>query len=275
MKRLFLAGFIIILASCAALAFPQRIISGIPSATEMLFALGLGGRVVGVTNNCNFPPEAKAKEKVGGFFLNLEKIKSLNPDLIVLLEDAQQQEVEKLRKFDLPVYAINPHSVAEVMASLASLGDITGATSEARKLIGQMRGRINAVLPEVKSFESILKRPRVLVVVGYNPLIVAGGGNFIDDVVKSAGGQNIAAGSTAAYPQYSFERLLMENPEYIIIPEGVVKKEELIDNRRWNSLKAVQSGRILFIDADVLSRPGPRVVEAIEKIAGFIHEKKT
>jgi iron complex transport system substrate-binding protein len=120
-----------------------------------------------------------------------------------------------------------------------------------------------------------LPQKKVLVIVGYKPLIVVGGGNFIDDVLRYAGAENIAADTQAAYPHYNFEKLLKENPEYIIIPEGLVEKKEIEEDRRWQSLDAVKEDRILFINADILSRPGPRVVEAVEEIAGFIHEKKT
>ncbi|MGB9613388.1 MAG: ABC transporter substrate-binding protein [Candidatus Margulisiibacteriota bacterium] len=248
--------------------YPQRIISGMPSITEMLFALGLEDRIVGVTANCNYPPEALKKEKIGGFFLNLEKIVSLKPDLVVMLEDTQKQDIKRLKDYGLPVYTINPHTVVEVMDSLVKLGEVTGKRKEAKILIKQMKNRIASVQPKGTSS---LERPRVLVIVGYRPLIVAGAGTFIDDIIKYAGGENIAQDAKASYPQYSFERLIKEDPEYMIIPEGVVEKEEIARDSRWQSLQAVRGNKILFINADILSRPGPRLVEAIEKIADFIH----
>lgn len=259
---LFLVAWMLVLSVRAAL--PQRIISSMPSITEMLFALDLGDRVVGVTTNCNYPPEALKKEKVGGFFLNLEKVVSLKPDLIIMLEDAQKREIKRFKDYGLPVYTINPHTVAEVMNSLLELGKVTGKEKKAKVLVAGMRRRLRIV---------VLKRPRVLAVVGYNPLIVGGGGTFIDDVINYAGAENITGKAKAAYPQYSFEKLLEENPEYIIIPEGVVKREEIERDNRWQSLKAVKNNKILFINADILSRPGPRVVEAVEEIAKFIRIK--
>jgi len=245
-----------------------------PSITEMLYALNLENKIVGVTTNCNYPRYAKNKEKVGGFFLNLEKIVSLKPDLIVMLEDAQKVDIEKLKERGLPVYTINPHTVDEVMGSLLELGKVTGREKEAQKLAREMRLKISAVRPKIFGIEFILRRPRVLVVVGYNPLIVAGGGTFIDDVVKCAGGRNISASSAVAYPQFSFEALLNENPDYIILADDILKPKDFRADRRWQGLEAVKQGRVLFIDADILSRPGPRVVLAIEEIAEFIHAKK-
>lgn len=268
--------FIIFLViGSTAWAAPQRIISTMPSVTEMLFALDLGDRVVGVTSNCNYPLEAKKKEKIGGFFLNLEKVVSLKPDLVVMLEDAQKRDVEKFRNFGLPVFTINPHSVTEVMDSLLKLGDATGKKWKAEQLVSAMKSRIAAVKPRRFSLPFVLKLPKVLAVVGYRPLIVVGGVTFIDDIIRNAGAENVAGKTRAAYPHYSFEELMRENPEYIIVAEGAIGKEEIKNDRRWQCLDAVKQGSVLFMNADVLSRPGPRVVDAIEGIARFINEKKT
>lgn len=256
----------------AAADNPQRIVSGIPSATEMLFALDLGDRVVGVTTNCNYPPEAKKKEKVGGFFLNAEKIVSLKPGLVVMIEDAQKPDIQKFKSFSLPVFTLNPHTVDDVAESLIQLGEKTGKKWKAEVLARRIRYSAARFRPKVFSLDFILRRPRVLVVVGYKPLIVAGGGTFIDDIIKCAGAENIAAGARAAYPEFSLEKLLQTDPGFIVIPEGVLRLEEIKADARWQKLTAVKNGKILFINADILSRPGPRVGEAIEKIAKFVHE---
>ena len=265
---------------------PQRIISGMPSITEMLFALGLEDQIAGVTTNCNYPPQALKKEKIGGFFLNLEKVVSLKPDLVVMLEDAQPKDIERFKEYGLPVYTINPRSVDGVMDSLLALGEVTGKKEAAKKIVKEMKRRIAAVeklaaasrpnLFEILKIwrEKPLKR-KALVIVGFNPLIVAGGDTYIDDIIRVAGLENIAGQTKAAYPQYSFERLLEEDPYYIIIPAGVVALDQIIKDSRWQSLGAVKNNRILFIGADILSRPGPRVALAIEEIARFVYEKKT
>jgi iron complex transport system substrate-binding protein len=241
----------------------------------MLFALDLGDRVVGVTNNCNYPPEALKKEKIGGFFLNLEKIVSLKPDLVVMLEDAQKRDIEKFKAYGLNVYTLNPRTVEEVMDSLLELGKVTGSGEKAREVVAQMRERINKVRGKNRFLWFVLRRPKVMVIVGSNPLVVVGGGTFIGDLVKNAGAENVTERVRGAYPHYSFERLLKDNPEYIIIPRGVVRREEIRSDSRWQSLSAVKNKRVLFIDADIISRPGPRVVEAIEEIAHFINGQKT
>lgn len=262
---------VLLLATRVWADVPQRIISGMPSITEMLFTLELDDRIVGVTTNCNYPAAAKKKEKVGGFFLNLEKVVLLKPDLVVMLESAQDSDIERLIEYGLPVYTVDPDSVVEVVETIEELGLLTGEEDNAEWVAGQMVKRIQAVEEKVYG----LSRKRVLVIVGYKPLIVVGKDNFINDILHYAGARNLAGEAGAAYPQYSFERLLLEDPDYIIIPEGLVKREEIRKDSRWKALSAVQNDRILFINDDILSRPGPRVVEAIEEIAEFIHEKKT
>ena len=271
----FVSWLLIIFPKGSFAEIPQRIVSGLPSVTEMLYALDLGDRVVGVTTNCNYPPEAKKKEKIGGFFLNLEKIVSLKPDLVIMIEDAQKRDIARFKKFGLPVYTINPRNVADVMAELVKLGKLTGQESQAQALVEKMKSRLAAVQPKGFSLELILrKRPKALTIVGNNPLIVVGGGAFIDDIMKQAGVENIAGGSRAVYPQFSFETLLKEDPEYLIIPKGVVREAEISRDQRWQKLSAVKEKKILIIDADILSRPVPRVVDAVEEIAHFIYGKK-
>ena len=259
------------LAAKAGADSPQRIISGMPSITEMLFALELDDRIVGVTTNCNYPPAAKEKEKVGGFFLNLEKVVSLKPDLVILLDGAQEKDIERFIEYGLPVYTVDPASVVGVVETIDELGVLTGVEDRAEWLADRMEERIRAVEERLYG----LPRRRVLVVVGYKPLIVVGRGNFIDDILNYAGAWNMAADARAAYPQYSFEKLLEQDPEYIIIPQGLISQQEISRDRRWQGLSAVRNDRVLFINDDILSRPGPRVVEAIEQIADFIHEKET
>lgn len=252
-------------------SYPQRIVSGMPSITEMLYALNLEDRIVGVTTNCNYPPEVEEQEKVGGFFINLEKAVSLKPDLIIMLEDAQKRDIKKLEDFGLPIYTVNPQKVIDVMGTLIELGEVTGAKERAEEMVEAMKERILSV--EAKYMG--LPQENVLVIIGYKPLVVVGGDNFIDDILRYVGVENVAGQSKAAYPQYSFEKLLKDNPDYIIVPEGVVERREIEEDSRWSALDAVRNGRILFINEDILSRPGPRVVDAIEQIAEFIYEKKT
>lgn len=260
--------------SFAQAAYPQRIISGMPSITEMLFALNLDDRVVGVTTNCNYPLAARTKEKIGGFFLNLEKVVSLKPDLVIMLEEAQRRDFEKFRAYGLKVFSLNPRNINEVLESLVAIGKVTGREERARALVYELRSRLERVRPKVGSIRSVLRLPRVVVIVGSNPLIVAGRETFINDIILFAGGDNIAKDANGAYPQYSLEKLLKEDPECIIIPKGIIRREEFIRDSRWQKLGAVKNNRLFFIEPDIISRPGPRVVEAVERIAKFLYASK-
>ena len=241
-----------------------------PSITEILFALELDDRIAGVTTNCNYPPAARNKEKVGGFFLNLEKVVSLKPDLVIMLDGAQERDIERFVDYGLPVYTVDPDSVVEVIETIEELGVLTDTEDNAEWLADRMEERIRAVEERLYG----LPRRRVLVVIGLDPLIVVGRDNFIDDILNYAGARNLAENARAAYPQYSFEKLLEQDPEYIIIPKGLTTRRAIARDRRWQALSAVRNGRVLFINDDILSRPGPRVVEAIEQIAEFIHEEE-
>ena len=259
---------------------PHRIISAMPSITEMLYALDLEERIIGVTTNCNYPAQAREKNKIGGFFLNLEKVVALKPDLIVMLESAQRKDIKRFKEYGLPVYTIDPKTVGEVMQDLARLGKITGSEKAAKKVVRSMRERLRATkkrfVDKGASKADILnfwrpKRKKALVIVGLNPLVVAGNGTFVHNMLDFAGVKNIAGSAQAAYPQYNFEELVKEDPEYIIIPEGMISKQEIEKDERWRTLEAVRNNKILFLNADILTRPGPRMVETIEKIAEFVY----
>ena len=253
--------------SSFAHAVPQRIISTMPSITEILFAVGAGDKVVGVTTQCNFPEKAKKIEKVGGMTVNLEKIISLKPDLIVMLQDAQSHDVWRLRARNLPVISVNPHTIDETLDSIQYIGSNALVTWEARRLVLNLRYRLNMIDRGNRN-----KPDReIFVMVGYNPLVSAGRDTFIDDIIKKAGGKNVIEGKSS-YPQISFEELYKLNPEYIIIPDGIITEKALRSDQKLGRLTAVQNGKILFINPDIIFRPGPRVIDAVEQISEFIEE---
>lgn len=268
-----------LLVSPALADYPQRIVSTMPSITEMLFALELDDKIVGVTTNCNYPPAAKKKEKIGSFSVNLEKVVSLKPDLVVMFESAQQKEVKTLKNYGLPVWAIDPTSLDGVMQALLELGKKTGKETRARRIVSEMKRRLDRAKNEKLDLTGVLtllspekKRRDALVIVGYNPLIVASRASFVDDVVRRAGLENIVS-DPYPYPQYSLERIVQTDPNFIVIAEGTIKKGELQRDGRWRSLTAVKNGRVFFVDPDILTRPGPRAVEAVEVIAKFANLK--
>jgi len=243
---------------------PERIVSLAPSVTETLFALGLGPHVVGITTYCDYPPEAAQKERVGDTLRpSVERIVALRTDLAIISTSSQLEDyVRKLESAGVPVYISNPRNVEEVLASIERIGDITGAQSAARDLVSNLRNRIDLVEKRV----STLGRPRVLLILGSQPLITAGGDSFINDLIERAGGESISKDEKADYPQYSLETALARQPEVIFMQAGEDNLPE-----RLKETPAARNGRIYHLDDALILRPGPRVVDGLELMASKIH----
>jgi len=250
---------------------PRRIVSLAPSVTEALFALGLGDRVVGVTSYCDFPEEAKSKEKIGDTINpNAERIIALKPDLVVITTASQLERLSRqLGELNIPVYVMNPRTVREVAASIRKLGDATGAVGRANEVADDMDRRIAAVEARVRN----LPKPHVLYVLQNAPLITAGRDTFINDLINLAGGQSISGTETADYPQLSRETAIARAPEVIVAPAShgteFVKAEDL--RRDFAATPAVRADRIVKVNADWVDRPGPRIVGGLEQLARGLH----
>ena len=251
---------------------PQRIVSVAPSVTEVLFALGLGGKVVGVSTYCNYPPEALQKEKVGGYITpSLEKIVALRPDLVVGTADGNLRSfVNKLSSLGIPVYISNPRSVPEVITSIVHAGEVTFSQSTAKRVVDSMKRKMETVGEKVQG----RPRLRVLHVLAYEPLISSGKGTFVDDLIRIAGGINIAETAKGKHPRYSMEEVIAQDPEVIIL-SSMISKDPSADQRqwweRWKEVAAVRLGRIYVIDSDLILRPSPRIIDGLEDMAKDIH----
>jgi len=249
---------------------PERIISCMPSITEMLFDLGLGKNIVGVTENCDYPKEAKKIEKVGRVKMNLEKVISLKPDLIVMLGSAQLDDIKKFRKFGLPVFVIDPEDVEGIMYSYTKLGIVTGRPHAAYQINERIQRSLKWTEVQIKKAEK--EPPTVFIEIIHKPLMTASKDTLVNNIIELAGGKNIAYWVKGKYPEYSMEKLIKKDPDVIIIPEQNIKNEDVIYNdSRWQKLSAVKNKRVLFIDADIISRPTERVKGAIYKIAEFMY----
>jgi iron complex transport system substrate-binding protein len=252
-------------------ANPQRIISLAPNITEILFALGLGDRVAAVTSYCDFPEEAKTKEKIGDtLHPNLERIIGLKPDLVLTTTASQLEDLtRKLDQLAVPVYVTNPRTVRETVASIRNIGEATGASARAVEIADDMERRISAVEMRVKG----LSEPRVLYVLQNGPLITVGRNTFINDLIRIAGGQSISGDESADYPQFSRETVIARAPEAIIAPSShgkeFVRAEDL--RRDFPTTPAVRSNRIITVDPDWVDRPGPRIVDGLEHLARGLH----
>jgi len=248
----------------------RRIISLAPSLTEILFALGAGDSVVGVTDYADYPTEAGGKPTVGGGVdPDLEVIVALQPDLVLIAADANRWEtLIQLEQLQIPVFGVKPVGVEGVLASILKVGEAVGRQPQAEGLIARMRRRMAAVSQKV----SVLARPRVLCVVWIDPLIVAGGETVIDDLINLAGGVNIVR--TAGFPRYSLEELVVDPPDVILLAldrGGLHHGEALRRLPVWREVRPVREGAVRVIDASLTSRPGPRIVDGVELLARLLH----
>ena len=250
---------------------PTRIVSLAPSITEILFAIGLSEQIVGVTEFCDYPLEAKKKPKVGYIHPNIESIITLQPDLVLAPRAFLRADLlAKLEQLKIPTFIVDPESFEEIPSRIQTIGRILGRPVSADAVAMEMRQRIAGIRSKTQS----LSRVRVLYVLNSQPLITVGPGSFIHQVINLAGGSNIAAHATAPYPHLNMEAVLKEDPEIIVFPigkaEGIPPGEQQLW-QRWTSLSAIKQGRLHQIPADLLNRPGPRIVEGLERLARIIH----
>jgi iron complex transport system substrate-binding protein len=250
---------------------PQRILSLAPSITEMLFAIGLDEEIVGVTNFCNYPPAAAKKPKVGYTYPNLESILALRPDVVAAPHEFLRADVlTKLDELKVPVFLLEAKSLEDVFAHIRTLGQIFNRSSTADELTREMRERVTHITRPLKA----AGKKRVLYVLSSQPLITVGAESYIHQMIELAGGINIAAGASGAYPRLSMETVLKEDPEVLIFPVGIaesVPESEQQAWMRWTSLSAVKHRQLRAVSSDALNRPGPRVVDGLEQLSRLIH----
>ena len=254
---------------------PKRIVSLAPNVTEILFGLGLDEEIVGVSIHCNFPEKAKRKVRVGSYIsLDFEKIASLNPDLIIATGAGNTRDmVDRLGKLGFQTYVVYPKNFKDILLSIAHIGQVVNRGKKAKAIIEGMRRRSERVIELTQD----LPRPKVLVQIGDVPIVTVGKGSFADDLVRLAGGENIAGKEKEVYPRLGMEEILKRSPEVIVIssmdPKGDYQKI-LQEWTRWKTIPAVKNGRIYLIDSDLLDRPSPRIIDGLEELARVLHPER-
>jgi iron complex transport system substrate-binding protein len=252
---------------------PKRIVSLAPSMTEILYALGLGENIVGVTTFCDYPEEAKKKPKIGGMSNpSLEAVISLKPDIVVMTTDGNPKEFEeRLRSLKVHTYVSTPRRLAELPQGIRELGRALNVKDNANRLAMEIENGIN----HYKSGHAVFRTPssasgkKILFIVWPEPLIVAGPGTVIDDAVTLLRYENIAATAKTAYPKYSIEEVIRQAPDVIFIGKGSGMDMQAVSQgilQRLASVPAVKNGKVCFM-SDSLYRLGPRVVNGIEELA--------
>jgi len=254
---------------------PKRIISLAPNITEILFALGLGEKVVGVTRYCDYPRETKQKEKIGGMTNpSLEKIIALNPDLIVGFQGNTLRILKRLRSLHLPVFAIEMGKTIEsVFFIINKIGVITQKEETAKILIQSLKNKYAKIQ---SALQDIQHEPKVFITLHGMGLWTCGKDSFIDDLVRKAKGLNIAGKIQRRWLPYNREQLIHEDPEFIIIISN--SQEEFSKTKEWikkrahlESIRAVEKENIYFLDANLATRPGPRIIDALDHLARILH----
>jgi iron complex transport system substrate-binding protein len=254
---------------------PQRIVSLAPSNSEILFALGLADRVVAVTDYCNYPPEAEAKPTIGGFSTpNMEAVVAFSPDLVLATSIHEAKIIPQLEDRGLDVLALNPETIDGVLEAITLTGMVAGVEERAAELVGGMRQRIGSVTDKTDGLPPE-QRPVTCYVVWHDPLMTAGSGTLQDELIEKAGGLNIAR-ELIDYADISLEAVIAANPEVIIAGAGHGSSADQTFQfakiePRLRDTEARRHDRIYAVDADLASRPGPRIVEGLEEFARFIH----
>ncbi len=254
---------------------PQRIVSHVPPITETLFALGLGDRVAGVSDYCDFPEDAKLKPSIGDYFNpSIENIVALDPDLV--LTDGHSENINQLGELDppIPFIVVDPTDVDGIFQSIELVGKVTGVERDARRLIDAMGKSMSEVVSVVKG----APRARVLYVIDASDLSstwTAGPGSFVDALITMAGGENIAARAPSSWVQLSIEEIVSADPEIIILPAkhgtAFTLPEVLKEHLVWREITAVKQGGVYIIEGDLVDGYGPRIVQGLEEIARIIH----
>ena len=274
-----LISFLLVASAC--LAQPRRIVSTAPSITEMLYALGLGDRVVGVTTFCHYPPKAARKPKIGNYLRpDVETILALHPDLVIA-EKSMIRQALSLPRLKLNLLEVDDATIPGIYDSIRAIGLATGAKARAENLCEEIRKDLESI----RERTSRLPPSRVLFVVGRTPgriedLIAAGGSTYLDELIQIAGGETVFRDAPVAYSKVNLEEVLARDPDVIIDMGEMAQTVGITDQQRrsvvalWQrypSLKAVRNHRVFAVASDIFVVPGPRVTLAARQIAAMLH----
>jgi iron complex transport system substrate-binding protein len=251
---------------------PQRVVSLAPSITEVVYALGRQELLKGTTQYSDDPPAAKSLPRVGSYVrLDVEKIVALKPDLCLAIKDGNPlHSVTRLEELGIPVYVVDPRNLAGIIEMITGLGQVLNAADPAARITEAMRRRADRVAARLGTAP---KRPRVFFQIDASPIVSAGRGTFIDELITLAGGRNLA-GVAEGYPRFGWEEVLRLDPEVAIVASmagGFSVTELKAGWQKWPTLTAVRNQRLHVIDASLVDRPTPRLLDGLEAFALIIH----
>ena len=257
---------------------PRRIISLLPSMTELLFAINGGSALVGATSNCNYPPQALSVQRIGVGTLegiSREILIGLEPDLVLCKWDTHKPLIALLEHLGIPVIALGPETLDELFEDARLLGLVTGHQGDAEVLIGAMSARLKTLVARVQTIPSEDQRS-VFYEVWDDPLMTAGPKSFIDEIIRLGRMRNIFSDAEVPYPRVSSEAVLARNPDVILAPSTHAEKVEfdrLTSRPGWSGLTAIENKQVFLIDGDQISRCGPRMLDALEQMLNAVYPK--
>lgn len=249
---------------------PKKIISLAPNLTELVFELGAGSRLVGRTARCNFPHEAKNVPDIGAYMKpDFEKLAAARPDLVLAPKTGIRPElIDRLRRLKIPVYVDDSLNIEDIRNVITNVAKLLGKENEAGQILDDMQSRRDRIDKLLKGKE----KTTALFVVGVRPLVVAGSKSFLGSLIREAGGVNIAESVDVEYPKFSIEEVIRADPDVILILDKECHGEECFNQwKNHHYLKAVHKNRIYELDADLMSRPGVRTIEGLEKLSALLH----
>lgn len=288
MKKLLFSFFAFCFVFCAASSFafgkreaakfadavPQRIVSLSPAATEILFAVGAEDQIVARTNLCNYPPEAQKLPAVGGFdgkLFSLENIISFKPDFVYLTEGMHDHLVEPLTAYGIKVYVSKAQSLDDVLGEIQTIAEITGHKENGAKCVASIKAEFRQAQEESKKLAA--HKPSVYWEIWNAPYMSIGNDSFLNEIIEVAGLENIFGALKQKYPVVSEESIIAAGPEMILYAsDAPLSKGDFLKRGSWKNIPAIKNGRIYQIDADLMTRPGPRVGKAALALSALAKE---
>jgi len=255
---------------------PESIVSLAPGNTEIIYALGLEEKLVGVTEFCDYPEATKDKPKVGGFsIVDIERVIEIQPDLVLAADIHKDEVIPQLEGLGLTVLALAPKTLDEVLDAIILVGKCTGQQEEAIHLVTEMGNRIKAITDKTSNLTQA-ERPRVFYIMWHEPLMTVGSDDQIHELIELAGGINIAQDLGEGYPTMSLEAVIIANPQVIVAGtshgEGAnLPYQFVLTEERLRDVDALVNGHVYEINTDFVGRPGPRMVDGLEQMARIIH----
>jgi iron complex transport system substrate-binding protein len=252
-------------------AMPKRIVSLSPSNTEIVFALGLGDQLVGDTKYCNYPEAAKTKTQIGGFSdVDIEKVVSVQPDLILAANLHEPKVVPSLEQLNIPVMVLRPGTIEGIFKDINQLGAITGKSSEAKALTTDLQKRVSDLSAKTSNIKGA--KPRVMYVTWHDPLYSAGDDTITGELIRIAGGENIAK-EMSGYSTMTLETLIERNPQIIIVMSSMgdqVSTDYINSEPRLQATDALKNKKVYTVDSDLFGRTTPRIVDALEQLSKLV-----